>query len=118
MVVATYFCYEKMRTTMRTAIVSNLLNLVNKLTPLRLWKLKAALQEARIILKSDFLKIFKFSELRIRSSLFHSITAEGKKGTLKEIMLYFEFRNIISISCVVYTRRSGNSSIGTLGIFI
>ena len=53
------------------------LNLVNNLTPLRLWQLK---------FKSVFLKIFKLSELQIfMSSLFHLITAEGKKEFWKKL---------------------------------
>ena len=86
------------------------LNLVNNLTPLGLWQSKTLLPDGRMEFKSVFWKIFKFSELWIfRSSLFHLINAEGKKGILKEIMFYFEQRNIIRISCVVCTHRSGNN---------
>ena len=61
------------------------LNLVNNLSPLGLWQLKTVLPEGRMKFKSVFLKIFKLSELRIfRSSLFHLITAEGKRN-LKRI---------------------------------
>ena len=56
------------------------LNLVNNLTHFGLWQLKTVLPEGRIKFNSVFLKIFKLSELQIfRSSLFHSIAAEGKK---------------------------------------
>ena len=71
------------------------LNLVNNLTPLGLWQLKTVLPEGRMKFKSVLLKIFKLSESRIK--------------ILKEIMLYFEQTNIISISCVVCTHRSGNN---------
>ena len=56
------------------------LNLVNNLTHLGLWQLKTVLPEERMKFKSVFLKTLKLSELRIfKSSLFHSIAAEGKK---------------------------------------
>ena len=55
------------------------LSLVSNLIPLGLWHLKILFPEGRINFKSFFLKINKFSELRIFwSSLFHSITTEGK----------------------------------------
>ena len=48
--------------------------------------MKTVLPEGRMKFKSVFLKIFKLSELRIfRSSLFHSITAEGKKEFRKKL---------------------------------
>ena len=56
-----------------------------------IWQLKTVLPEARMKFEKVFVKIFKPTELQIfRSSLFHSITPEGKKGIFKEIMLYFE----------------------------
>ena len=62
------------------------LNLVNNLTPLGLWQLKTVLPEGRMKFKSVFLKIFKLSELQIfMSSLFHLITAEGKKEFWKKL---------------------------------
>ena len=67
------------------------LNLVNNWTPMGIWQLKTVLPEARMKFEKVFVKIFKPTELQIfRSSLFHSITPEGKKGIFKEIMLYFE----------------------------
>ena len=57
------------------------LNLVNNLTPLGLWQLKVVLPEGRMKFKSVFLEMFELSELRMfSSSLFHSITAEGKRN--------------------------------------
>ena len=59
------------------------------------------LPEGRIKFKSVFLKIFKFSELRILSpSLFHSISAEGKK----------KFRNKLCFTlnrgiCCIYSQK-------------
>ena len=65
------------------------LNLVN-LTPLGLWQLKKVLLEGREKFKSVFLKIFNFSEAWIfRSSLFHSITAEGKGNFERSYTLYW-----------------------------
>ena len=78
------------------------LNLVDNLTPLGLWQLKTVLLEGRMKFKSVLLKIFKLSELRIfRFSLFHSITAEGKKEFWKKlffilnrkILLIYYFRH-------------------------
>ena len=64
------------------------LKLVNKLTRLGLWQFKTVLPEGCMKLKSAFLKIFKLSELWIfRSSLFHSITAEGNKEFWKKYTL-------------------------------
>ena len=50
-------------------------------------------------------KIFKLFEFRIFwSRLFHSITAEGKfRGTLIEVIFYFEWRSSIRISRVFCT---------------
>ena len=42
-------------------------------------------------------------------SMFHSITKEGKKGISVKIMIYFELRNTISISCVVRSHGSMNN---------
>ena len=57
------------------------LNLVNNLTPLGLWQLKVVLPEGRMKLKSFFLEMLELFELRMfSSSLFHSITAEGKRN--------------------------------------
>ena len=48
--------------------------------------MKTVLPEGRMKFKSVFLKIFKLSELPIfRSSLFHSITAEGKNEVRKKL---------------------------------
>ena len=53
--------------------------------------IKAVLREGRENFKNVFLEIFRFSELRIFwFSLLHLITAEEKKGILKEVMVYFE----------------------------
>ena len=52
--------------------------------------------------KSVFLKIFKLSELRIfRSSLFHSITAEGKKEFRKKLCFTLN-RGILLVFLVLY----------------
>ena len=76
------------------------LNLGNNLTSLGLWQLKTVLPEGLVKFKSVLLKMFKLSELWIfRSSLFHSITAEGKKESRKkscptlnrEILLFLAF---------------------------
>ena len=78
------------------------LNLVNNLTPLGLWQLKTVLPEGRMKFKSVFLKIFKLSELRIfRSSLFHSITAEGKKEFRKKLCFTLNKR-ILLVFLVLY----------------
>ena len=78
------------------------LNLVNNLTPLGLWQLKTVLPEGRMKFKSVFLKIFKLSELRIfRSSLFHSITAEGKKEFRKKLCFTLN-RGILLVFLVLY----------------
>ena len=62
------------------------LSLVSNLIPLGLWHLKTLSPEGLINFKSFFLKINKFSELRIfRSTLFHSITTEGKNEFLKKL---------------------------------
>ena len=64
------------------------LSLASNLTPLGLWHLKTLLPERRINFKSFFVKIFKFSGLLIFwSSLFHSITAEGKNEFWKKLCL-------------------------------
>ena len=42
-------------------------------------------------------------------SMFHSITKEGEKGISEKIMIYFELRNTISISCVVCSHGSRNN---------
>ena len=78
------------------------LNLFNNLTPLGLWQLKKVLSEGHEKFKSVFLKIFKLSEFRIfRSSLFHSITAEGKGEFWKK--LYFILnRGIFLVFLVLY----------------
>ena len=78
------------------------LNLVNNLTLLGLWQLKTVLSEGRMKFKSVFLKRFKLSEMRIfRSSLFHSITAEGKKEFRKK--LYFTLnREILLVFLALY----------------
>ena len=56
------------------------LNLVSNSTPLGSWQLKTLLPKGRTNFKRPFLKVFKLSELRMfRSSLFHSMTVEGKK---------------------------------------
>ena len=53
-------------------------------------------------LKSVFLKIFKLSELRIfRSSLFHSITAEGKKEFRKRLCFTLN-RGILLVFLMLY----------------
>ena len=78
------------------------LDLVNNLTPLGLWQLKTVLPEGRMKFKSVFLKIFKLSELRIfRSSLFHSITAEGKKEFRKKLCFTLN-RGILLVFLVLY----------------
>ena len=84
------------------------LNLVDNLT-LGLWQLKTVLPEGRMKFKSVFLKIFKLFELRILlPSLFYLINAEEKRiYTLLWIEEYY-WRNIISISCVIFTHRSRN----------
>ena len=52
--------------------------------------------------KSVFLKIFKLSELRIfRSSLFHSITAEGKKEFRNKLCFTLN-RGILLVFLVLY----------------
>ena len=52
--------------------------------------------------KSVFLKIFKLSELRIfRFSLFHSITAEGKKEFRKNLCFILN-RGILLVFFVLY----------------
>ena len=62
------------------------LSLVSNLIPLGLWQLKTLFPEERINFKSFFLKINKFSELRVFwSSLFHSITTEGKNEFWKKL---------------------------------
>ena len=72
--------------------------------------MKTVLPEGRKNFKRLFLKIFKFFELRIfRSNLFHSMTAEGKKGISKKAMFYFKLRNVISISCVISSTGNGNN---------
>ena len=64
------------------------LSLVSNLIPLGLWQLKTLFPEERINFKSFFLKINKFSELRVFwSSLFHSITTEGKNEFWKKLCL-------------------------------
>ena len=78
------------------------LNLGNNLTPFGLWQLKTVLPEGRMKFKSVFLKIFKLSELRIfRSSLFHSITAEGKKEFRKKLCFTLN-RGILLVFLVLY----------------
>ena len=77
-------------------------NLVNNLTPLGLWQLKTVLPEGRMKFKIVFLKIFKLSELRMfRSSLFHSITAEGKKKFRKRLCFTLN-REILLVLLVLY----------------
>ena len=67
------------------------LNLVNNLTPLGLWQLKTKLPEGRMNFEKLFFKIFKLSELRIfRSSLFHSMSAEGKKEFRNYVLLWIK----------------------------
>ena len=84
------------------------LSLVSNLIPLGLWHLKTLFPEERVNFKSFFLKINKFSKLRIFwSSLFHSITTEWKNEFWKK-MFYFELRNI-SICFVVWFHRSRNN---------
>ena len=78
------------------------LNLVNNLTPLILWQLKTVLPEERMKFKIVLLKIFKFSELQVfRSSLFHSITAEGKKEFRKKLCFTLN-RGILLVFLVLY----------------
>ena len=78
------------------------LNLVNNLTPLGLWQLKTVLPEGRVKFKSVFLKIFKLSELQIfMSSLFHLITAEGKKEFWKKLCFTLN-RGILLVFLVLY----------------
>ena len=78
------------------------LNLVNNSTPLGLWQLKTGLLAGHMKFKSVFLKIFKLSELRIfRSSLFHSITAEGKKEFWKKLCFTLN-RGILLVFLVLY----------------
>ena len=62
------------------------LSLVSNLIPLGLWHLKTMFPEGCINFKNFFLKINKFSELRIFwSSLFHSVTTEGKNEFWKSL---------------------------------
>ena len=62
------------------------LSLVSNSIPLGLWHLKTLFPEGCINLKIFFLRINKFSELRIYwSSLFHSITTEGKNKLSKKL---------------------------------
>ena len=85
------------------------LNLVNNLTPMGLRQLKTLLPEGRIKFKSVFLEIFTLSELRIfRSSLFHSITAEGKKKFRNNLCFTFN-RGILLIFLVFYVLTEGNN---------
>ena len=37
------------------------------------------------------------------------MTAEGQKGISKKVTIYFELRNVISISCVMPTHGNGNN---------
>ena len=72
------------------------LNLANNFTPLILWQLKVLFSERRTNFKNFFLKMLKLPKFRIFCfSLFHSITTEEKKKTLKEVMFYFEVRNVV-----------------------
>ena len=41
--------------------------------------------------------------------MFHSITAEGKKGISKKFLFYFKLRNVISILCITFTHGNGNN---------
>ena len=92
-------------------------NIVNNLTPLGLWQLKIVLSEGRMKFKIVFLKIFKLSELRMfRSSLFHSITAEGNKKFRKklcftlnrEILLVFLVLFILTEAGIILNRYFGH----------
>ena len=77
-------------------------NLVNNLTPLRLWQLKTVLSEGRMKFKSIFLKIFKLFELRLfRFSFFHSTTTERKKEFWKKLCFILN-RGILLEFLVLY----------------
>ena len=82
-----------------------------------LWQLKIVLSEGRMKFKIVFLKIFKLSELRMfRSSLFHSITAEGNKKFRKklcftlnrEILLVFLVLFILTEAGIILNRYFGH----------
>ena len=84
-------------------------SLVSNSTPLGLWHLKTLLLKGRINFKSFYLKIFRFFEFHIFwFSLFHTITAEGKKNFGKNYVLLWT-ENIIIISCVVWAHESGKN---------
>ena len=79
------------------------LNLVSYLTPLGLWHLKKLFPEGRTNSKSFFLKIFKFSGLRIFwSSLFHSITIEGKNEFWKKFSLDIPLTALVIANAELY----------------
>ena len=76
------------------------LNLVCNLTPLGLSHLKTLLPEGSMDFKSLFLKIIRSSVLHIFwSSLFHSITTEGKKILKKCFILNW---GILLVFLVLY----------------
>ena len=72
--------------------------------------MKTLLPEGRMNPERLFCKIFKLSDLRMfRFNIFHSMTAEGKKGFSKKVMFYFELKNIVSIFCVICTQGNKNN---------
>ena len=59
-------------------------NLVNSLIPRGLWISKILLAQGRMKFRTFFLKVLRLAEfLMSRSSLFHSVIAEGKNEFLK-----------------------------------
>ena len=59
-------------------------NLVKSLIPRGLWISKILLAQGRMKFRSFFLKVLRLAEfLMLRSSLFHSVIAEGKNEFLK-----------------------------------
>ena len=80
------------------------LSLVSNLIYLRLWHLKTLFPEGSINLKSFFLKILWVAYILVQLVPFNNYRRE--KQMLEKIMFYFELRNIISISCVVWSHGS------------
>ena len=80
------------------------LSLVSNLISLRLWHLKTLFPEGSINLKSFFLKILWVAYILVQLVPFNNYRRE--KQMLEKIMFYFELRNIISISYVVWSHGS------------
>ena len=81
---------------------------MSNFTPFGLYQFKLLFGDGRMNFNIFLLKIEKLSEFfRLLSSLFHSITMNGKCEYLKENMPNIELWNVAIVSCSVCTSNGG-----------